>query len=48
MPKIMRFLSEGRLRYLRCSYLKWLAIADEDRTRIIDLNKDIFIPELNY
>lgn len=26
----------------------WLAIANEVRTRIISLNRDIFIPETNY
>ena len=26
---------------------KWLGIVDEVQTRIIGLNKDIFIPEIN-
>ncbi len=28
--------------------VKWLAIADEVRTRIITSNEDIFIPELSF
>ena len=37
--------NEGVLAGIRSD---WLAIANEARTRIIDLSEDIFIPELIY
>ena len=46
---IIGIINRISIDYIDMTYIpKWLAIANEVRTRIIGLSEDIFIPELSF